>query len=231
MDNRVQVISPSCQMTIVNNATVEGAYYVQFAYLKLKNTASMFQYISTMSDKIDYPIALQPFKMGHRLLVGPLQEHTVNRAIRQLDKLGINDFIIKYTLFPPTGLSSVAHSLTDSATPKKTAPIWDEIGIIGDRLIVMPRNEDELPLFCTSDKYKRMCNTFGGNARLATYYEYLVILSSLPAASRIGLQYRFWLEDNTTITRVADEIVIQSASGKFEETRPFLCSIQGGRRT
>ncbi len=229
VEHGINIINETCKLPYVPAPETDKQYYLQIFYTS-KTHAFASQLVQSVSNNVGQAAALQPFKDGYRLLLGPIiYQHLVNLNA-QLATLGYKGNQLRHYIPPAMTQHKKTTCANNTFTIKKpvaitnaTLPILENVQVVGNRLLVLPIDQNHKPIKYNRHEYQHLCQTIEQGARLASNDEYIDTLSSLVSITQIGIQYRFWLNDDRTITRVANTIETKATSPT--SAHPLLCSI------
>ncbi|PSW91245.1 hypothetical protein [Photobacterium iliopiscarium] len=207
-NNRVDVLNTDLKLPITMNFIDSQYYYVQVLYTK-QSQANALDKIQEIQQSIQYPTAMQPFDSGYRLYIGAVKGSDLLHIKKLLRSIGYNDYLLRK-----------ANKIKPSLKLKDI--VFQQFGKINSKDIILPRYKDgSLALFDQVDTHF-ICQSINPHATIALESEYGGILSKIDAISAIGLQYRFWLTSNRTVTRVSDNLVMKTAAQGAKY--PLICT-------
>lgn len=220
----IKIIEESCSLPIVLEVKTGHIYYFQIVYTK--NIKIAFSEIKMLRQKLNVSVAMQSYKSGYRLLIGPITPVNFTQISDDLLLLGYKNLIIKRLEVNPLINESIEQSspYKTNIQNENSRSDWIVFGELNNRMLLIPYTKKGSLMTYKSFEFKNVCQAFSSMARIATQDEYFSILSSLPAAEKLGLKYRFWLNDGRTMTRVLKQVIVQD-DAQSTQSRALICTM------
>lgn len=208
-DNDIIILHPDLLFAITSKYENSDNYYLQILYTE-NSRSVVLNKIRLIQQSVQYPIAMQPYKEGYRVYVGPVKGGNIALVKKLLLSIGYDEYLVRY-------IDNKSYFLISKNI------IFRKIGEIEDNNIIIPFNKNgSLARFSSLD-IDSICNSINANSNVALLSEYRVILSSSDFISDIGAKNRFWLNSKKTVTRVSDKLVIKDV--EVHARYPVICLI------
>ncbi|KJG23125.1 hypothetical protein C0W38_18140 [Photobacterium angustum] len=205
----IVMLHPDLSFSIKIKHKTSDDYYLQILYTE-RSKSDVLDNIKLIQKSIQYPMAMQPYREGYRVYVGPLKGSNISSVRKLLLSIGYDEFLLRHI-----------NNKSDFFIPE--AILFKKTGRIEDNDIIIPFNENgSLARFSSLD-IDTICQSINVNSTVALFSQYRGILSSLSFISDIGAQNRFWLGSKKTITRVSDKLVIKDVDDHARY--PVICLI------
>ncbi|EAR53708.1 hypothetical protein SKA34_04545 [Photobacterium sp. SKA34] len=203
----IKMLTPDFSFSTTSKYKDSDNYYLQILYTENSQSAALNK-IELIQKSIQYPMAMQPYKRGFRVYVGPIKGGDIASALKSLLSIGYDEHLVRHINNQP-----------DFLTYKDI--LFKKIGRIGDNNIILPFNKNgSLARFSSLD-IDSICKSINSNVALLS--EYGEILSTSNFISDIGAQNRYWLTSKETVTRVSDNLVIKAVDN--DARYPIICLI------
>lgn len=209
IDNDIIMLHPDLSFAITSKHENSDNYYLQILYTERSQSVVLNKFKLTQK-AVQYPMAMQPYKEGYRIYVGPIKGSNIAYVQKILRTIGYHEYLVRH-------IDNKSDSLFSEDI------LFKKIGRIENNNIIIPFYKNgSLARFSSLD-IDTICNSINANSSVALLSEYRRILSSSDFISDMGAKNRFWLNSKKTITRISDKLIIKEVD--THARYPVICLI------
>ena len=95
IDNDIIMLNPDLSFAITSKYENSDNYYLQILYTE-RSQSVVLNKIKLTQKAVQYPMAMQPYKEGYRIYVGPIKGSNISYVQKMLRTIGYDEYLVRH---------------------------------------------------------------------------------------------------------------------------------------